>query len=640
MVRGDGMEARLHHPVVDRWSDYTILEAWVPVEVTGPVAGQQWVGALHVRVNTEVRLEDHVVVLSNPEVFEINFSDEQTPAQVIEFARDSLRQQQQEVTLDEVILSLAEDFEPPRDASSSGFNRNPPRIVVSETPARLMLIDQRPVRAPITGTSLEQVVNTDWNLFYDTQGRSWYVINEGVWQTESLLASGNWPTTDRLPEDFLRLPNGQRWQAVREALPPRTGGTKPPALIVSLEPTELVLIDGAPRLQAIPGADGLMEVANSASDLFQLDGRWYFLAAGRWFSSTSLKDGWAPVDELPGAFAKIPQDHGRAAVRASVPGTMEAALAFIAATLPQEKTVPAGSAPAQDVVYVGAPRFEPIAGTAVERAVNTPFAVIRHNNAYYLNYEAAWYRSDSPSGPWQATPVVPDAIYGIPPNDPLYYVTFVRPAGNQPLADEARFTYTEGYNGMYTIGSTAVRGTGWAYQPWISYPGGSPVYWGYPPTFGLGYPGARPGVIPIVILTTTGAAMRRCNRSPSMGHPANLAGLSPSPSRTRVWHARGMTTRRCRNSDWMRVVRPATWRTTCSRIRKGRSTVMGMMAGPGMRVANGAPWRSWSGSTVSAPVRSSEARKSSSGRPTSRTRKILKEWSVTLTGGPKATTAI
>ncbi len=164
--------------------------------------------------------------------------------------------------------------------------------------------------------------------------------------------------------------------------------------------------------------------------------------------------------------------------------TLEAALAYIEATLPQRKVVRAGNGPAQSVYYVGAPSFEPIAGTRVERAVNTPFAVIRHNNAYYLNLEAAWYRADTPTGPWRVTTVVPEEIFAIPPSDPLYPVTFVRPAGNQPRDDEARFSYTEGYNGMYTIGRRAVEGTGWSYSPWVGFPPAGPVYWGYPHTYG------------------------------------------------------------------------------------------------------------------------------------------------------------
>ncbi len=484
VVSGDGLEAKIHHPVVDSWRDYAVLEAWVPVEITDQSTDQQWVGALRVKVNTEVRLGEQLVLLSDASITDTSFSDSETPARVIDFARNNIRSQRQEVTLNELVLSLADDFSPPQQRPATGFNRNPPRIVVSRKPARLLLIDQQPVKAPVIGTSLELVVNTDWNLFYDTDSRSWFVINDGIWQTQSLLASGDWSIVSKLPEDFMRLSDEQGWEAVREALPPQVPAVAPPALIVSLEPTELVVIDGEPRLQLIPGADGLMEVANTDSALFQFDNTWYFLAAGRWFQSASLEKEWVPVSELPGAFAKIPPDHGRAAVRESVPETMEAALAYIAATLPQSSSVPLDGTPSQQVVYVGAPRFELISGTSVERAVNSPFAVIRHNNAYYLNFEAAWYRSDAPTGPWKPALVVPDAIFEIPPSDPLYYVTYVRPAGNQPQAGEARFTYSEGYNGMYTIGTNAVRGTGWAYKPWVGYPGGSPVYWSYPPTWG------------------------------------------------------------------------------------------------------------------------------------------------------------
>ncbi|MEM1411670.1 MAG: hypothetical protein AAGH19_04860 [Pseudomonadota bacterium] len=485
-IEAEGMSLRVHHPVIDRWADYALLEGWIPVEVTDP-EGVTWVGAVRAQARTSVNLEARLVALRDKSVVATRFSDPKTPEAVKALAASTVLGSQQEVLLDEILLSLADDFEPPVAVNSGvGFNRRPPRIVVSETPLGLLLIDQEPVRAAIQGTSLEVVVNTDWDLFWHQQERLYYVINNGVWQTQSLLAMGGWNSTDRLPRDFEALAAGDRWQSVLEALPAQIPAVAPPEFLISLEPTELIVIDGAPKLQSVPGADGLEVVSNSERDLFRLAGNWYFLAAGRWFQTRDLAGNWSLVDELPEAFASIPPDHGRAHVRRSVPGTLESALAYIEATLPQERVVSSGSGPGQNVYYVGEPSFQPITNTTLERAVNTPFAVIRHNNFYYLNHEAAWYSASSPTGPWRATVQVPDEIYTIPPNDPLYHVTFVRPIGNQDDGSEARFQYTEGYNGRYTIGRQAVRGTGWSYSPWIGHPPSGPVYWGYPHTYGWG----------------------------------------------------------------------------------------------------------------------------------------------------------
>ena len=61
----------------------------------------------------------------------------------------------------------------------AGLNFDPPRIVVSEQPLRLMLIDSAPVRLPIEGTRLEFVVNTDWTVFHDLASRSWFLLDGG-----------------------------------------------------------------------------------------------------------------------------------------------------------------------------------------------------------------------------------------------------------------------------------------------------------------------------------------------------------------------------------------------------------------------------------------------------------------------------
>ncbi len=499
----------VHHPVIDRWADYAVLEGWLPVEVRGD-GGASWVGSVRARATTTIDLDRRLVSLDGQEVLEVRFSDPDTPAAVTGLARQAVQAGGRQVALDEVLAVLAEDFQPPAPAGADpGFNRAPPRIVVSETPVQLLLIDQEPVRAPIDGTELQVVVNTDWDLFFHVPAADWYVINQGVWQTQSLLASGNWRSVDELPGDFQSLAVGEDWERVRAALPPRVPDVAPPPFVVSLEPTELVVVDGAPRLQSVPDAGGLEVVANTGRDLFRLDGRWYLLASGRWFSAADLDGEWVTVDTLPPAFAAIPADHGRAHVRRSVPGTVEAAVAYIEATLPQASIVPAGAVPGREVVYVGEPQFEPIPNTRLERAVNTPFAVIRHNNFHYLAFEAAWYASASPLGPWRVTTTVPEEVFGIPPSDPLYFVTYLRPLGNQPGNDEARFSYTEGYNGRYTIGLRAVEGTGWRYDPWVGYPMGRPVYWGYPWTYGgpwgaWGPPGYWTGYQPLQRLEIEG----------------------------------------------------------------------------------------------------------------------------------------
>ena len=183
VVERDGMQIKVHHPVIDSWVDYAAIEGWIPVEVTDDASSRTWVGAVRARARTTVDLDENLVHLDDPEVLTTNFSDPETPDAVRSLAAGAVLGNRSEVMLGEILLSLADDFEPPVPVNSgAGFNRRPPRIVVSETPLNLLLIDQEPVQAPIEGTELDVVVNTDWDLFYHRPARLWYLINDGVWQ--------------------------------------------------------------------------------------------------------------------------------------------------------------------------------------------------------------------------------------------------------------------------------------------------------------------------------------------------------------------------------------------------------------------------------------------------------------------------
>jgi hypothetical protein len=71
------------------------------------------------------------------------------------------------------------------------------------------------------------------------------------------------------------------------------------------------------------------------------------------------------------------------------------------------------------VLFDGAPSFEPIEGSNLERAVNTPYAVVRDPASHecFLSGANVWYRADDPRGPWTAIPNPPPAIAAVVPPD-------------------------------------------------------------------------------------------------------------------------------------------------------------------------------------------------------------------------------
>lgn len=367
------------------------------------------------------------------------------------------------------------------------LNFEPPRIIVSEEPMRLMLIDGAPVRVAIESTQLEFVVNTDWTIFHDLGSRSWFVLDQGSWLRNNMLSSGSWISTQDLPRDFLTLQVNSDWPEVAAALPPRAPSTPPLPVVISYEPTELVLIDGDAVLESVAGS-GLQFVANTANDLFILDGRYYLLLSGRWFTTRNVHKKWYPVRELPQEFAAIPPDHPRAHVLAAVPGTEQARLAMAQAAQPVTRMVAAGDGSGLAVPWIGEPQFVEIEGTALRRGQNTPYAVILNNNFYYLCHEGAWYRSGSPTGPWAAAREIPEAIYSIPPTDPAYNVTFVRVKSFDDSTGQVAYDSTGGYYGRYSTGSTVVYGTGWYHPGYYD----RSAYWRYPNAYGYWGPSVGP----------------------------------------------------------------------------------------------------------------------------------------------------
>src|SRR5882672_898221 len=75
------------------------------------------------------------------------------------------------------------------------------------------------------------------------------------------------------------------------------------------------------------------------------------------------------------------------------------------------------------VVYDGAPVLEPIKGSTLQRAVNTPYAVVfdPRSRLYYLNGANLWYQAKDPLGPWADIPRPPTAIREIVPPDTSSY---------------------------------------------------------------------------------------------------------------------------------------------------------------------------------------------------------------------------
>ena len=259
-------------------------------------------------------------------------------------------------------------------------------------------------------------------------------------------------------------------------------------MFVSTAPAELILLTGPPVYQPVAGTK-LVWVGNTESDVFRLGphGPVYYLVAGRWFSAPGFTGPWTfATPTLPEDFKKIPLEHPRSRVLASVPGTQQAAEGVLIAQVPQTARVNKKTLKAPEVAYMGGePKFEKVEKTKVERAVNTDKSIIKVGDMYYMCYEGVWFMGSSPNGPWTVASKVPGEIYEIPISSPAHTVTYVTVEDDD---DEwATFATAAMYTGVMVAWGCAVWGSGWYYPPYYGgFYGGYPMYRGYYPSYGYG----------------------------------------------------------------------------------------------------------------------------------------------------------
>jgi hypothetical protein len=139
------------------------------------------------------------------------------------------------------------------------------------------------------------------------------------------------------------------------------------------------------------------------------------------------------------------------------------------------------------VAYQGEPQYQPIDGTTVSRAVNTDKDIIKVGDLYYMCFQAVWFVSTTPNGPWEVSTSVPKEIYEIPASSPSHHVTYVTIEEDDDEDDEwVTFAYVAGYTGMMVAWGCVVWGSGWYYPPYIGWGGYYPGYYPYPRTYGMG----------------------------------------------------------------------------------------------------------------------------------------------------------
>lgn len=226
--------------------------------------------------------------------------------------------------------------QPKATASTSSVRNDPPTIIFSTLPARLILIHGDPIYRPVPGTELQRIINTRPLIVRNMAGVFYLKILDG-WMEAYSLESGEWPVSGVTPEGgdvalqqavaakTVDLLDGV--DAKNPAAPRTMANGAAPAIFISTTPAELIVTDG-PMVFAPVGGTSLQYVVNTSADVFRdsTDQELYLLTSGRWFRSWKTGGSWQFVgsSELPADFARIPNGSPKAGVKASIPGTVAA----------------------------------------------------------------------------------------------------------------------------------------------------------------------------------------------------------------------------------------------------------------------------------------------------------------------------
>jgi len=413
----NGAHIVYYQPQIDEWRDYRILNARMAISVT-PAGGKPTPGVVSIQARTDADKDTRNVVISDIKITDARFPsvDAAGDAKLGELVRTFFEPDKTiSISLDRL---TAEVEEGKVSAPAVQLDNSPPKIFVSKGPTVLLLVDNKEVRAEIEKTKLEFVVNANWTVLFDKDGKKYYLLNGKQWLTAAKL-EGPWTVAAQLPKEMNKLPADQNWEEVKKAIPPQGSPGAAPTVFFSNAPAEVIQFNGAPVYSKIPGTQ-LTRATNTESVLFVHTGeqKYYFLVSGRWFRSASLDGPWSFAGgDLPSDFAKIPPNGPSSDVLASVPGTQEASDAVLLAQIPTTAIVNIKEAEAQvKVQYDGDPKFKPIESTPLSYATNTQDKVIKFGDIYYLCFQAVWFMSTTPTGPWKVASSVPKEIYTIPPS--------------------------------------------------------------------------------------------------------------------------------------------------------------------------------------------------------------------------------
>jgi hypothetical protein len=228
----------------------------------------------------------------------------QTPADLRK-ARELAVMSRQVDLLDAAKISLAEAV----------LQNAVPAIFVSTQPAELLQTQGDPQVAPIDGTELIYVTNTENDIFVQTSSQAHYILLSGRWfKSQSMLGPWQNVPADKLPADFAKIPATHKKASVLASVPGTPQAKEalianaiPQTATITRNTTSLtVSFDGTPDFRSIE-TTSLMYAFNTSTPVIKIDSHSYYAVQnGVWFVATSPVGPWTVALSVPVVIYTIP----------------------------------------------------------------------------------------------------------------------------------------------------------------------------------------------------------------------------------------------------------------------------------------------------------------------------------------------
>lgn len=214
------------------------------------------------------------------------------------------------------ILQFAEENAPKEDKDNTEVTDTAPAIIVSQVPAELVVVAGKPDYQQISSTNLLYVKNTENDIILDIDDQKHYLLLAGRFYASKSLADGTWEFVEpsKLPTDFAIIPDEESISSIKSSVPGTVESKEalleqaiPQTAEVDRSKTIEVTFDGAPRFKEVTGT-AVAYAENSAQTVLKIEGVYYCVDEGIWYSSQKAKGTYSISTERPDQVDDLPAD--------------------------------------------------------------------------------------------------------------------------------------------------------------------------------------------------------------------------------------------------------------------------------------------------------------------------------------------